>query len=75
MVSHHHIFKWVQPGEGETYFRFWVAPVTMVLESAHFGRRRRNARRRSKAKPRCTLRSASNEAGTPATSSAVNISD
>ena len=30
-----YIFKWVQPGEGETYFSFWVAPVTMVFENAH----------------------------------------
>ena len=28
-------FRWIQPGQGETYFRFWVAPVTMVFESAH----------------------------------------
>ena len=30
-----YIFRWIQPGQGETYFRFWVAPVTMVFESAH----------------------------------------
>lgn len=29
-----YIFKWVQPGVGET-FKFWVAPVTMVFENAH----------------------------------------
>jgi hypothetical protein len=26
-------FKLVQPGRGETYFKFWVAPVTMVFEN------------------------------------------
>jgi hypothetical protein len=30
-----YIFKWVHPVDGERYFRFWVAPVTMVFESAH----------------------------------------
>lgn len=30
-----YIFKWVQPGPGETYFKFWVCPVTMVFENAH----------------------------------------
>lgn len=30
-----YIFKWVHPGPGETYFQFWVAPVTMVFENAH----------------------------------------
>ena len=30
-----YIFKWVDPGVGETYFKFWVAPVTMVFENAH----------------------------------------
>ncbi|WP_152004712.1 hypothetical protein [Desulfoluna spongiiphila] len=29
-----YIFKWVVPKENETYFKFWVAPVTMVFESA-----------------------------------------
>jgi hypothetical protein len=29
-----YIFNWVHPGPGETYFRFWVAPVTMVFENA-----------------------------------------
>jgi Protein kinase domain len=29
------IFKWVHPGEEETYVRFWIAPVTMVFENAH----------------------------------------
>lgn len=30
-----YIFKWVDPSAGETYFKFWVAPVTMVFENAH----------------------------------------
>jgi hypothetical protein len=30
-----YIFEWVHPGPGETYFRFWVAPVTMVFSMAH----------------------------------------
>ncbi len=29
-----YIFKWVDPKEGETYFKFWVAPVTIVFENA-----------------------------------------
>lgn len=29
-----YIFKWVHPGAGETYFKFWVAPATMVFEDA-----------------------------------------
>lgn len=30
-----YIFKWVHPRKGETHFKFWVAPVTMVFENAH----------------------------------------
>ena len=30
-----YIFKWVHPKEGEMYYKFWVAPVTMVFENAH----------------------------------------
>jgi hypothetical protein len=29
-----YIFKWVDPKDNETYFKFWVAPVTMVFENA-----------------------------------------
>ncbi|WP_406611343.1 hypothetical protein [Agarivorans sp. JK6] len=29
-----YIFKWVHPKESETYFKFWVAPVTMVFVNA-----------------------------------------
>ena len=35
LVDLDYIFKWVQPREGETYFKFWVAPVTMVFANAH----------------------------------------
>lgn len=30
-----YIFNWVHPGPDETYFKFWVAPVTMVFENAY----------------------------------------
>jgi hypothetical protein len=30
-----YIFKWVDPEPGEKYFKFWVAPVTMVFENAY----------------------------------------
>jgi hypothetical protein len=30
-----YLFQWVPPAEGETYFRFWVAPVTLAFENAH----------------------------------------
>ena len=30
-----YIFQWVAPEPNETYFKFWVAPVTMVFEDAH----------------------------------------
>ncbi|ATI03453.1 MULTISPECIES: hypothetical protein [Cycloclasticus] len=30
-----YIFKWVDPKENETYYKFWVSPVTMVFENAH----------------------------------------
>ena len=34
LVDMDYIFNWVHPGPGETYFKFWVAPVTMVFENA-----------------------------------------
>lgn len=34
MVDLDYIFQWVPPNEGEGYFKFWVAPVTMVFENA-----------------------------------------
>ncbi len=34
LVDLDYIFQWVQPAPGETYFKFWVAPVTMVFENA-----------------------------------------
>jgi hypothetical protein len=30
-----YIFSWVHPAEGETYFRFWVAPCTLVFENVY----------------------------------------
>ena len=30
-----YIFKWVHPTGDEKYFKFWVAPVTMVFENAY----------------------------------------
>ena len=29
-----YIFKWVDPKENETYFKFWISPVTMAFENA-----------------------------------------
>lgn len=34
LIDLDYIFKWVDPGPGETYYKFWVAPVTMVFENA-----------------------------------------
>ena len=34
MVDLDYIFEWVRPAEGETHFKFWVAPATMVFENA-----------------------------------------
>ena len=30
-----YIFEWVRPAEGETWFKFWLAPVTMVFQNVH----------------------------------------
>ncbi|MEN1973475.1 hypothetical protein WCE34_14290 [Luteimonas sp. MJ204] len=30
-----YIFEWVHPTEGEVYYKFWIAPVTMIFENAH----------------------------------------
>ena len=30
-----YLFQWVHPDVGETYFRFWIAPVTLVFEDVH----------------------------------------
>ena len=30
-----YIFQWVQPAEGETYYRFWIAPSTMRFFDVH----------------------------------------
>ena len=35
LIDLDYIFKWVHPQEGEEYFQFWVAPVTMVFENAY----------------------------------------
>jgi hypothetical protein len=28
-----YVLKWVQPGPGESYFTFWIAPATLVFEN------------------------------------------
>jgi hypothetical protein len=28
-----YLLEWVQPGPGETYFTFWIAPATLVFEN------------------------------------------
>ena len=30
-----YIFKWVHPQGGETFFRFWVAPATLIFTNVH----------------------------------------
>ncbi|WP_444915408.1 hypothetical protein ACJJI5_03940 [Microbulbifer sp. EKSA008] len=35
MIDLDYIFQWIHPRKGETYFKFWVAPVTMVFENAY----------------------------------------
>ena len=30
-----YIFQWVHPSADETYFKFWVSPVTMVFDNVH----------------------------------------
>lgn len=30
-----YIFKWVHPQEGETHFKFWVSPCTLVFENVY----------------------------------------
>ena len=30
-----YIFQWVHPAENETYFKFWVAPSTLVFENVY----------------------------------------
>lgn len=35
MIDLDYIFMWVHPKEDETYFKFWVSPVTMVFENAY----------------------------------------
>jgi hypothetical protein len=33
MLDIDYIFQWIHPLEGETYFKFWVAPVTLIFEN------------------------------------------
>lgn len=35
LVDMDYIFKWVDPADGEVYYKFWIAPVTMIFENAH----------------------------------------
>ena len=35
LIDLDYIFKWVHPTGDEKYFKFWVAPVTMVFENAY----------------------------------------
>jgi len=30
-----YIFEWVQPAAGEQFFRFWIAPCTLVFRDVH----------------------------------------
>lgn len=30
-----YIFQWIHPAENETYFKFWVAPSTLVFENVY----------------------------------------
>ena len=30
-----YIFEWVNPAQNETYFKFWVAPATLVFENVY----------------------------------------
>jgi hypothetical protein len=30
-----YIFQWVHPGLNETYFKFWIAPATLVFENVY----------------------------------------
>jgi hypothetical protein len=35
LVDLDYIFEWVKPAPEETYYKFWIAPVTMIFENAH----------------------------------------
>jgi hypothetical protein len=35
LIDLDYIFKWVDPAVGETYYKFWVAPATMIFENAN----------------------------------------
>ena len=30
-----YIFKWIKPNDNDTYFKFWVAPATLVFKNVH----------------------------------------
>src|SRR5215204_3431486 len=30
-----YIFKWGEPSRGETYYKFWISPATLVFESVY----------------------------------------
>ncbi|UEG54066.1 hypothetical protein LLH06_03660 [Mucilaginibacter daejeonensis] len=30
-----YIFEWVHPKEGETFFKFWIAPCTLIFENVY----------------------------------------
>jgi hypothetical protein len=34
LIDIDYIFNWVNPGPGETYFKFWISPATMVFQNA-----------------------------------------
>lgn len=34
LIDIDYIFNWVDPSQGETYFKFWVSPATMVFKNA-----------------------------------------
>lgn len=35
LIDLDYIFSWVHPKIGEQYFKFWIAPVTMVFENVY----------------------------------------
>ena len=35
LIDLDYIFKWVEPQSPDEYFKFWIAPATVVFENAH----------------------------------------
>src|SRR5262245_6966863 len=35
MLDIDYILKWIEPGPTETYYRFWIAPATLVFQNVH----------------------------------------